>query len=317
MENHGNVLSSFCLLMTISVTIIPHLGCCIESSSVSSKVGTSDSNLDSKNSYSSSFCATKYIMKSYHERYEQLHDSHYKDFIEQVLPFGLCDIQSDDPNLVPSLLSIERKLIGEGSHRHLSSSMRISNLPAVSIANISFDSCGIIFIERLPSGVFADPFELQHLLQRGVFNDIAVFGDTNLESPSFLSNRSSVEVHMDVNPDILSDKNGIDFKLKIPLHARYAPLDESGYSRVVFGKPDLFLRCSVGKTSLNQSCLYVIANNDSESRYGTIVWKQPSGMKAHSGVVYVFTFVSAFLAALVIMLTSIFHSTMCKSSKQS
>ncbi|KAF4360621.1 hypothetical protein F8388_018747 [Cannabis sativa] len=83
-------------------------------------VGKSDSNLDSKNSYSSSFCTAKYIMKSYHERYEQLHNSHYKDFIEQVLPFGLCDIQSDDPNLVPNLLSIERKLIGEGSHHHLS-----------------------------------------------------------------------------------------------------------------------------------------------------------------------------------------------------
>ncbi|KAF4383996.1 hypothetical protein F8388_018748, partial [Cannabis sativa] len=100
--------------------------------------------------------------------------------------------------------------------------MRISKLPAVFVANISYDSCGLIFIERLPNGVFADPFEFQHLLQRGVFNDIAVFGDTNLESPSFLSNRSSVEVHMHVNPGILSDKNGIDIKIKIPLHERYA-----------------------------------------------------------------------------------------------
>ncbi|KAF4360622.1 hypothetical protein G4B88_015774 [Cannabis sativa] len=160
--------------------------------------------------------------------------------------------------------------------------MRISKLPAVFVlANISYDSCGLIFIERLPNGVFADPFEFQHLLQRGVilfnvvFNDIAVFGDTNLESPSFLSNRSSVEVHMHVNPGILSDKNGIDIKIKIPLHERYAVTYESGYSRVVFGKPDLFLRCSVGKTSLDQSCLYVISNNDSESRYSTIIWRKP------------------------------------------
>jgi phosphatidylinositol glycan class X len=28
-------------------------------------------------------------------------------------------------------------------------------------------SCELIVIERLPSGVFADPFELQHLAQRG------------------------------------------------------------------------------------------------------------------------------------------------------
>ena len=55
-----------------------------------------------------------------------------------------------------------------------------------------------------------------------VFNDIAVFGDTNLESPSFLSNRSVVEIHMDVSPDISTRKNEIDIKLELPLHARYA-----------------------------------------------------------------------------------------------
>ncbi|XP_062073556.1 uncharacterized protein LOC133777823 isoform X2 [Humulus lupulus] len=262
MEDLGKIKSSIFLFVAVSLIIFPHLGCCVKLSSVSSKVGTSDSNLDSKNSYSST---SKYMMKSYHERYEQLHDSHYKDFVAQGLPFGLCDIQSDNPNLVPRLLSLERKLIGEGSHRHLSSSVRIS-IPPMSIADISHDSCGIVYIERLPAGVFADPFELQHLLQRGVFNDVAVFGDTNLELPSFLSNRSSVEVHMDVNPGTLSDKNGIDIKIKVPLHSRYAPLNETGYSRVEFGEPDLFLRCSVGRKSLNQSCLYVIANTASELR---------------------------------------------------
>lgn len=54
-----------------------------------------------------------------------------------------------------------------------------------------------------------------------VLNDIAVFGDTNLESPSFLSNRAAVEVHMDVGCNFLGQKTEIDIELDIPLHARY------------------------------------------------------------------------------------------------
>ena len=129
-------------------------------------MGTSDPNLNAKNSDGSSFSISKYIMKSYYERYEQLDDSYYQDFIAQELPFGLCDIQPDNPNLVPRLIILNRKLIGEGSHRRLSSSIRISIQPR-SITKTSHSNCGVILIERLPAGVFADPFELQHLLQRG------------------------------------------------------------------------------------------------------------------------------------------------------
>ena len=52
-----------------------------------------------------------------------------------------------------------------------------------------------------------------------VFSDIAVFGDTNLELPSFLSNRSAVEIHLVVDPNILQDPT--DIKTELPLHARY------------------------------------------------------------------------------------------------
>jgi len=52
-----------------------------------------------------------------------------------------------------------------------------------------------------------------------VFSDIAVFGDTNLELPSFLSNRSAVEIHLPVDPNMLQDPTEI--KTRLPLHARY------------------------------------------------------------------------------------------------
>ncbi|XP_024021709.1 uncharacterized protein LOC21400748 isoform X4 [Morus notabilis] len=159
---------------------------------------------------------------------------------------------------------------------------------------------------------------LERKLIGEVLNDIAVFGDTNLESPSFLSNRSAVEVHMDVGCNFLRQKTEIDIKLDIPLHARYQPLNETGYSEVRFGASDLFLRCSVARKLHNQSCLYMI-ENDGELHYGIIVWKIPSGKKAHAGVVYVFTFISASFAVLLIVLTSICHSNIsrCKSLKQS
>ena len=105
-------------------------------------------------------------MKSYYEKYKSLDDSDYKDFTAQQLPFAFCDVQPENPNIVLRLLAFERKLIGEGSHRHLSSSIRIS-VQHKTTPELSQCNCVVIAIEKLPSGVFADPFELQHLLQRG------------------------------------------------------------------------------------------------------------------------------------------------------
>lgn len=74
---------------------------------------------------------------------------------------GLCGMLSEK---LPRLSVLHRSLIGEGSHRHLSSYIRL-NVNPKSPMELPIDSCEVIIIERLPSGVFADPFELQHLLQ--------------------------------------------------------------------------------------------------------------------------------------------------------
>lgn len=60
-----------------------------------------------------------------------------------------------------------------------------------------------------------------------MYSNIAVFGDTNLESPSFLSNRSAVEVHMDVGHDLLlSHSKESNINIELPLHARYPVSEE-------------------------------------------------------------------------------------------
>ncbi|KAJ8544067.1 hypothetical protein K7X08_025685 [Anisodus acutangulus] len=155
-----------------------------------------------------------------------------------------------------------------------SASIIISQLKRSSSPFQSPKSCEVIIVERLPSGVFADPFELQHLVQRGVFRDAAVFGDTNLELPSFLSNRSLVE-----------------------------PLGH-GFSRVEFASPDLFLRCNVEGKHVT-SCLFPLDKQNAKPNDGHPVWEVPCGNREHTEIVSAFTFISAVVSALLIIVASL------------
>ncbi|EPS71026.1 hypothetical protein M569_03735, partial [Genlisea aurea] len=116
-----------------------------------------------------------------------------------------------------------RNLVGEGSHRLLSTFIKLKLQVQMPSLLISHD-CEVILIESLPLGVFADPFELQHLLRRGAFTDAAVLGDTDLEAPAFFSNQSVVAVHMSISSKLLSEEHGEEYleaSFEIPLHARY------------------------------------------------------------------------------------------------
>lgn len=54
-----------------------------------------------------------------------------------------------------------------------------------------------------------------------VFSDAAVFGDSNLELPSFRSNRSVVEIHTEISSGEDINSNQMEIKIELPLHARY------------------------------------------------------------------------------------------------
>ncbi|KAK4359302.1 hypothetical protein RND71_021531 [Anisodus tanguticus] len=96
--------------------------------------------------------------------------------LTQNCPCTLCNIK-----FAPKLSALHRKLIGEGSHQRLSSSLRL----------------------KMSSESTSGP---PKSCERGVFRDAAVFGDTNLELPSFLSNRSLVEVHLEVGSNLTSQQ---------------------------------------------------------------------------------------------------------------
>ncbi|KVH88742.1 phosphatidylinositol-glycan biosynthesis class X protein [Cynara cardunculus var. scolymus] len=263
------------------------------------------------NHSSSSFSelgSRKYITEAYFQKYESLSDRTFQDFIAYELSNGFCEMLQDKHNFVPKLSVLQRRLIGEGSHRLLTSSIRIESQPEVS-SKLPSLFCKAIIVERLPSGVFADPFELEHLTELGVFMDASAFGDTDLELPTVRANRSVVEVHMDLGPSTLfGNKNGWEFNIELPLHARYAPLGEHGYTKAEFGSPDLFVRCIVEGDAHNQSCIFPSTNDGVRSTDAATIWEVPSGIVKHTKVVSMLTFVSAVASAFSIFMACVYHS---------
>ncbi|KAF5199051.1 phosphatidylinositol-glycan biosynthesis class X-like protein [Thalictrum thalictroides] len=258
-------------------------------------------------------CSQRYLSESYFEKHDSLLDLDFQGFLEHELSLCSCDALPDSANYVPTISTLQRHLLGEGSHRHLSTLIKFSVQPE-GTSEIPAHSCQAVVVERLPSGIFADPFELQHLVQRGVFIDAVVFGDTNLELPSALSNRSLVEVHMDVGQNILlGNKKGLEINLDLPLHARYPPLDKSGYSGVEMGLPDIFMRCITTEKTQRNNCIWIAEAEIADANTSHVVWSIPSGKNEHSGFVSSITFASALLSTLIIVLSAInsprIHST--------
>lgn len=108
----------------------------------------------------------EYIAKSYFKKYGSLIEQEFDSFIANNIPVGLCKVFEHKDHILPSLSALHQNVIGEGSHRRLSSSLRIK-LQRELKHELNAHSCEVVIIKRLPSGVFADPFELQHLVQRG------------------------------------------------------------------------------------------------------------------------------------------------------
>ncbi|KFK31424.1 hypothetical protein AALP_AA6G110000 [Arabis alpina] len=249
----------------------------------------------------------EYIMQSYFTTPTCLDDSEFRNF----LLLHKCSEQ--DSNIVPviSLLQQHRNITGEGSHRNLYTSIKL-------LVQSEFQFQELVLVERLPLGVFADPFELQNLQQRRVYRHVSVFGDTNLELPSFRSNRSVVEIHVEINS---RDYDNVEISLKLPLHARYQPLEESGFSRVEFGEPDLFLCSSHVQSGRHEQrkCVVLSIGGSKTAETGSVVWDIPAGIRAHTEYVSAITFAAAVLSAFSILVASVLSAKVeyCKNSKQS
>lgn len=109
----------------------------------------------------------EFLMQLYYDRYTDLQDSDFENFVSQKVTSGLCEVLPENRDVVWRLSDLKRNLTGEGSHRSLSTLIKFQSQQLKSLSELLSYSCEFIIIERLPSGVFADPFELQHLVERG------------------------------------------------------------------------------------------------------------------------------------------------------
>ncbi|KAL3619452.1 hypothetical protein CASFOL_037022 [Castilleja foliolosa] len=258
-------------------------------------------------SYGQTNYTGKYITSNYFDKFIEFTKQEFDNFIANEIPQGLSKIVTDKNNAGPTLSGLHRDVTGEGSHRRLSSSIRFKLQDKLE-SELTAHSCEVIIIERLPNGVFADPFELHHLVERGVFTDPAVFGDTNLELPSFHSNQSVVEIHMSLASKVSSrNEDDVEINVELPLHARYPPLGHV-FSRVEFGQPDLLICCGFDRNVVNKSCLFMLVDQTVVNKDNDVIWDIPCGNKEHAGAVYTVTFGFAIVAVMLIVLTSICYS---------
>ncbi|KAI3918514.1 hypothetical protein MKX01_041834 [Papaver californicum] len=207
----------------------------------------------------------KYLLEAYFIKHDILIDSNFHSFLKHYFPLRSCK-SLDNLNSVIKVLVLHRDLKGEGSHPRLFSSLRVSIQPDANVSELPTHFCEAIVIERLPSGVFADPFELQHLVQRGVFVDAAVFGDTNLELPSALSSRSVVEVHIDISHNILlKHTEELEIHLELPLHARY-PKSSGNKAHSQLVSYVTFTAAFVSTLLIVLAAIYYSANTNSSNK---------------------------------------------------
>ncbi|XP_038981917.1 uncharacterized protein LOC103721745 isoform X9 [Phoenix dactylifera] len=202
-------------------------------------------------------CSQAYLASSYFDHRNSLLELDFHDFLAQEFGTGdLCRGLANDMNVL-GLADLHRHLSGEGSHRHVVSTLTFVN-------------------------------------QSDAFLDAAVFGDSNLELPSALSNRSIVEIHMDIRNDLLENYETV---IQLPLHARYPPLDSSGYARIEIGRPDLFIRCRP-KQLQPESCSWTLKILGA-GYAKNVMWQVPCGNEAHTGIVSSITFATALMMVVL------------------
>lgn len=202
-------------------------------------------------------------------------------------------------------VELERKLIGHGAHRELRTFLT---------AKLGkFEECYMVIVERLSSGVFADMFELEGLVARGVYENAAIYGDHNLELPAIHSFESMVVVHTR-----FESKPGhpLQAQVSIPVHARYPPLSFESHVAVGLKFPHLLLQCFQNDSASLSGALNTPKDDMSWALLtmkdrpmldlSEVKWYVPAGDPRHARTVASVTALFSLLGVLVLWLVSMF-----------
>lgn len=109
-------------------------------------------------------CFQKYLTGYFYEKHGQILESDFHGLAQEVGSDELSRSLVHSLKDVFGFSELNRHLIGEGSHRRLVTNFKL-NIKPDDMSWLNNHYCEVVVIERFPIGVFADPFELQHLVE--------------------------------------------------------------------------------------------------------------------------------------------------------
>ncbi|RUS79314.1 hypothetical protein EGW08_012932 [Elysia chlorotica] len=143
-------------------------------------------------------------------------------------------------------LVIERKLGGYGFHRDLET---IIHLPNKLRKHMASSGCNLLVYQNLPSGVYADPFQVQSLKQFGL-PEIVFDRNVDIEAAEYASKAHELFMFVELSTYRPHKITGhLNIEIVLPIHARYhAPSSDEASSepraRISILHPGLYSNCS-------------------------------------------------------------------------
>ncbi|XP_021571315.1 phosphatidylinositol-glycan biosynthesis class X protein [Carlito syrichta] len=132
-----------------------------------------------------------------------------------------------------SEIILKQEVLKDGFHRDLSIKVKFGE----SIEDLQ--TCRLLIKQRIPTGLFVDPYELASLRERNITEAVMVSENFNIEAPNYLSKESEVLIYA------RQDSQCSDcFQAFLPVHYRYhRPHSKDGETFVVVNNPDLLMYC--------------------------------------------------------------------------
>jgi GPI mannosyltransferase 1 subunit X len=109
-------------------------------------------------------CSRTYVADAHLDIFSGQLDLHHHQ-AEMSYSGDMCNGFAGDVD-VPTLSELDRELVGEGSHRSLVYSMKFGACQDAMVSFLDSYDTHLVMIEKLPNGVFADPFELRHFVEK-------------------------------------------------------------------------------------------------------------------------------------------------------
>ncbi|GFO02511.1 phosphatidylinositol-glycan biosynthesis class x protein [Plakobranchus ocellatus] len=155
------------------------------------------------------------------------------------------------PILVHGILSkehfvIERKLSGFGFHRDLETNI---HMPSKLCEYLAATGCSLLIFQVLPSGVYADPFQLKSLEMFG-FPKVLFDRNVDIEAAEYVSKPHEIFMYIDLSVYKPDQTTGhLSIEVSMPIHARYhKPLpwqaDSEPRATISLLHPGVYSNCS-------------------------------------------------------------------------